>query len=199
VSRGDGHRRVAGRHEGPAGDVGPQPPRDGQAAPTYAAGYALHLVTDLPFTMSVAQDGDRAWAAHLMATSEPWLTLSQGYDECLAAVQPAADAELLVARAGSTPCGFVLLRPRGVAGSPYIVSIAVEASHRGRGVGSKMLDYVESHSRPGARHMFLCVSSFNTSARRLYERSGYCAVGELPDYVVDGSSEILMHKRLDRQ
>jgi [ribosomal protein S18]-alanine N-acetyltransferase len=57
---------------------------------------------------------------------------------------------------------------------------------------------VESYSRPAARHLFLCVSSFNTSARRLYERCGYSAVGALPDYVIDGASEILMHKRLDR-
>jgi ribosomal protein S18 acetylase RimI-like enzyme len=46
--------------------------------------------------------------------------------------------------------------------------------------------------------MFLCVSSFNDGARRLYERLGYIRVGQLPDYIVDGASEILMHKRLDR-
>jgi RimJ/RimL family protein N-acetyltransferase len=40
------------------------------------------------------------------------------------------------------------------------------------------------------------VSSFNERARRLYERHGYAAAGELKDYIVEGVSETLMHKRL---
>ena len=42
--------------------------------------------------------------------------------------------------------------------------------------------------------MFICVSSFNPGARRLYERLGYQVVGELPDYMVRGHSEILLRK-----
>ena len=42
--------------------------------------------------------------------------------------------------------------------------------------------------------MFLCVSSFNTRARALYERLGYQVVGELRDYVVRGHSEWLLRK-----
>jgi predicted GNAT family acetyltransferase len=55
-----------------------------------------------------------------------------------------------------------------------------------------------SRCLPEARHIFLCVSSFNTEARRLYERRGYRQAGEFPDYVMAGASEILMHKRLVR-
>jgi ribosomal protein S18 acetylase RimI-like enzyme len=43
--------------------------------------------------------------------------------------------------------------------------------------------------------VFLLVSSFNAGARALYERLGYEQAGELPDYVIDGHSEILMWKR----
>jgi ribosomal protein S18 acetylase RimI-like enzyme len=42
--------------------------------------------------------------------------------------------------------------------------------------------------------VFLCVSSFNERAQKLYQRLGYERVGELPDYVVKGYSEILMRK-----
>jgi len=52
---------------------------------------------------------------------------------------------------------------------------------------------------PEARHIFLCVSSFNGRASQLYERRGYVVVGELKDYVVAGESEILMHKKLERK
>ena len=68
---------------------------------------------------------------------------------------------------------------------------------RGTGVGSALLIHAEQYF-PEARHIFLCVSSFNARARQLYERRGYTAVGELKDYVIEGASEILMHKRLVR-
>jgi ribosomal protein S18 acetylase RimI-like enzyme len=148
--------------------------------------------------ISVATDADRDWSARLMAGSDPWKRLGRGYEECLAACQPHLDTLLFIARDGDTTCGFALFRERGVAGSPYLVSIGVAEAYRGRGIGSRLLAHAEAHFRPRARHMFLCVSSFNDDARRLYERLGYVRVGELPDYIIDGASEILMHKRLDR-
>jgi ribosomal protein S18 acetylase RimI-like enzyme len=149
-------------------------------------------------TISEATSDDRLWAARLMATSDPWIRLGRGYQQCLAAVQPQPDTELFVARDAGRPLGFVLLRPRGVAGSPYLQSIAVDPGARGRGVGSALLAFVEQRFRPAHRHLFLCVSSFNDGARRLYQRQGFRKVGEFPDYVIEGASEILMHKRLDR-
>ena len=131
-----------------------------------------------------------------MASSEPWLTLGRDFATCLARCQ-APEFVVLMARRAGAPCGFVLLHPTGVAGSPYIASIATSAAVRGQGVGSALLQAAERWI-PEARHMFLCVSSFNVRARRLYERRGYAQVGEFPDYVVSGASEILMHKRLVR-
>lgn len=43
-------------------------------------------------------------------------------------------------------------------------------------------------------NVFMCVSSFNQDARRLYQRLGYQVVGELTDYIVRGHSEILLRK-----
>jgi ribosomal protein S18 acetylase RimI-like enzyme len=149
-------------------------------------------------TIAEATGEDRPWAARLMATSEPWIRLRRGYQACLAVVEPQPDTEVFVAREGGAPVGFVVLRPRGVAGSPYLASIAVDPGARGRGVGSALLAFVEQRFRPAHRHLFLCVSSFNDRARRLYERVGFSQVGEFPDYVIEGASELLMHKRLDR-
>ncbi len=141
-----------------------------------------------------ATTAEREWCARLMAASEPWITLRRGYDVLLsAALDP--DTVVLVARRGGAPCGFVRIHPRGVAGSPYVASVAVAEPERGRGIGRVLLDATEARY-PKARYVFLCVSSFNTRARALYERSGYRLVGELPDYVVDGFSELLMAKRL---
>jgi len=143
-----------------------------------------------------AEEAELEWCARLMASSDPWITLGRAYGACLERVRRAG-SEVLVARRGGHPQGFVLLEPRGVAGSPYIASIAVAPEVRSGGVGSALVARAEGRY-PEARHMFLCVSSFNGRARALYERLGYRAVGELPDYIVDGASEILMHKRLVR-
>lgn len=130
-----------------------------------------------------------------MASSEPWITLHRGLDVCRpACVDPAY--LVLVARRHDTPCGFIRLHPRGVAGSPYIATVAVSEAERGRGVGAALLDAAEERYAGTARYIFLCVSSFNERARALYERHGYRLVGELPDYVIDGASELLMGKRL---
>jgi ribosomal protein S18 acetylase RimI-like enzyme len=129
-----------------------------------------------------------------MSSTDPWRKFGRDFAACIARLRR-PEYTILLARRDSAPCGFLFLHPNGVAGSPYIASIVTSAEVRGQGVGSALLDAAE-HWIPGARHIFLCVSSFNTSARRLYERRGYTQVGEFPDYVVDGFSEILMLKRL---
>ncbi len=138
---------------------------------------------------------EREWCARLMAASDPWITLGRGIDDLLpAALDP--EYVVLVARRGGAACGFIRIHPRGVAGSPYVASVAVTEAERGRGVGRALLDATEARY-PKARYVFLCVSSFNAGARALYERHGYRLVGELPDYVVDGYAELLMGKRLE--
>jgi [ribosomal protein S18]-alanine N-acetyltransferase len=142
-----------------------------------------------------AADADHEWAAQLMANSEPWLTLRRALEGCRAALRRPG-TELFIIRDGEQRLGFVLLAEHGLAGSPYIASIAVDESARSRGVGSALLRFAEEKYRNSHQHIFLLVSSFNLRARRLYERCGYQQVGEIPNYVVAGHSECIMHKRL---
>jgi ribosomal protein S18 acetylase RimI-like enzyme len=130
-----------------------------------------------------------------MAASDPWLTLGRGFDACLAACTSSADV-LEIAERGGERCGLVLVRPSGVAGAPYIVSIAVAPAFRGLGVGAALLAHVERACAGRSKHLFLCVSSFNPRARRFYERHGFEAVGTLKAFLIEGADEILMHKRL---
>lgn len=138
---------------------------------------------------------DRRWAAALMAASEPWITLGRTYEICLRNCQSALD-EIHVAWVGAERCGFTLVRERGVAGAPYLVSIAVADAWRSRGIGAELLAAFERRFTGRYRHVFLCVSSFNPRARALYERHGYRVVGVLDDFIIDGADEILMAKRL---
>jgi [ribosomal protein S18]-alanine N-acetyltransferase len=142
-----------------------------------------------------AEGGDAAWAATLMSTSDPWITLGRGFEASLRACTSKLDL-LEIAEISGERCGFVLVRPAGLAGAPYIVSIAVSASFRSRGVGAVLLAHVERTYRSRSRHLFLCVSSFNPRARAFYERHGFSTVATFTDFLIEGADEILMYKRL---
>jgi ribosomal protein S18 acetylase RimI-like enzyme len=148
-----------------------------------------------PIQIDRAGEEDREWTVALLAGSEPWITLGVTIAMCRAAC---CNSEYLVyvARCEGKRCGAIVLHPRGLAGSPYIKSIALEEGFRGRGFGAQLMDFAEELFRSESRNIFLCVSSFNTRARAFYERRGYRAVGELADYLIEGSSEIIMCKRL---
>lgn len=146
-------------------------------------------------TIEPARLGDDEWCATVMAATDPWVTLGRTYEASLVRLKREG-SELFVARRGDLRLGFILMDRYGVAGSPYIASVACAAEARGQGAGSAMLEFAE-RLYPDARHIFLCVSSFNAGARRLYERRGYTLVGTLKDYAIDGADEFLMTKRLD--
>ena len=142
-----------------------------------------------------AVDDERDWAAQLMATSEPWLTLGISLEQI---TKTCHDPEYLmfVAYVESLPAGMILLDRRGVAGSPYVKSIAVAEAYRSFGIGEALMKFSENLFCKEAKHMFLCVSSFNKKAQIFYKRQGYTMVGEFKNYVIKGADEILMHKRL---
>ena len=142
-----------------------------------------------------ASAADRDWAAALLAGSDPWLRLGATLETCLEMCRDPR-YEMYVALGDGERCGVAIVQDKGMAGSPYLKSIAVVEKLRSRGVGSALLDFAEARFRGEARWFFLCVSSFNARARALYERRGYVAVGELPDQVADGASETVMRKRL---
>jgi ribosomal-protein-alanine N-acetyltransferase len=144
--------------------------------------------------IGLAQESDYEWCAQLMAGSEPWITLRRDLEGSRAALRRPG-SELFVAREGDRPVGFLLMHPYGFAGSPYIASIAVADKARGEGIGSQLLAFAEEHFA-GRRFIFLCVSSFNRRAQELYYRLGYKRVGEIPNYVVEGHSELLLGKEL---
>lgn len=141
-----------------------------------------------------ALPGDAEWCAKVMSGADPWIRLGRTHAVCLERLTRAG-SELYIARRDGARAGFLLLDRHGVAGSPYVASVACAAEVRGQGIGSAMLAFAERRY-PDARFIFLCVSSFNVKARRLYERLGYALVGTLKDYIINGVDEHLMMKRL---
>lgn len=93
-------------------------------------------------------------------------------------------------RAGRRIIGFAVSRM--AADEAEILSIAVAASHRGRGLSRNLLLTHLGHlAGRGVRTVFLEVEENNQPARRLYERAGFAVAGRRERYYRQPSGEQL--------
>ena len=132
--------------------------------------------------------------AQLMTDSEPWITLRRTYDESLKILNDPSK-EIYVAVNGGALVGFIILNMNG-AFVGYIQTVCIAPEWRNKGIGSRLLRFAEDRILSEAPNIFMCVSSFNKDAQKLYQRLGYEVVGELRDYIVAGYSEILLRKAI---
>ena len=132
--------------------------------------------------------------AALMSGSEPWITLRRTYDDAVKIITEET-SEVHLAKLGDEMIGFAIIRMHG-AFIGYIQSIVVKSQYRGQGIGRRFMQYLEQRIFREQPNVFICVSSFNPDAKRLYEGLGYKMIGELRDYIVRGHSEILMRKTI---
>lgn len=85
------------------------------------------------------------------------------------------------ATAGRALHGFILSRL--AAGEAEILSVAVAASQRGRGLARSLLNlHMRRLAGLGVKAIFLEVDEDNEPARRLYHRAGFREVGRRPGY-----------------
>jgi ribosomal-protein-alanine N-acetyltransferase len=132
--------------------------------------------------------------ARLMTKSEPWVTLGRSYGDSLRIIQDPT-REVYVARDELGLAGFLILCMTG-AFVGYIQTICIHPARRGGGLGTRLVEFAEQRILQESPNVFMCVSSFNRDARRLYERLGYQVIGELSDYIIQGHSEILLRKTI---
>jgi ribosomal-protein-alanine N-acetyltransferase len=130
--------------------------------------------------------------ALLMTHSEPWIILRRTYDESLKILSDSSK-EIYVAVRKDELVGFIILNMKG-AFVGYIQTVCIAPESRSKGIGSLLLKFAEDRILSETPNVFMCVSSFNKEAQRLYENLGYEIVGELKDYIVSGHSEILLRK-----
>ena len=142
----------------------------------------------------IASQSEVEAGARLLVSSEPWITLKRTYEMTLN-VMSNTNRERYVAMDSDELAGLLILNLAGpLAG--YLQTICVAPAYHGRGVGPKLMKFAEERIFREHPNVFLFVSSFNDTALRFYERLGYARVGEVPNYLVDGHSEILMRKTI---
>ena len=140
----------------------------------------------------LAGAAEARFCADFMAASEPWLTLGLTQARIFNSLM-GSSREAHVATVGNQILGVLILHLAGPLNG-YIQTLAVPPEWRGGGTGGQMMDFAEPRIFQQSPNVFLCVSSFNHRAQNFYERRGYLRVGELPDYLAKGFSEILMRK-----
>ncbi len=85
------------------------------------------------------------------------------------------------ATSGERLCGLII--SRSAAGESEILSVAVAAPYRGRGLAARLLDlHLRRLAGIGCRAVFLEVDTSNEPARRLYRRAGFREVGRRQAY-----------------
>jgi ribosomal-protein-alanine N-acetyltransferase len=93
-------------------------------------------------------------------------------------------------RQGRTTIGFAVSRM--AADEAEILSIAVDARHRGRGLSRNLLLTHLGHlAGRGIRTVFLEVEENNQPARRLYDRAGFAVTGRRERYYKQPGGEQL--------
>lgn len=130
--------------------------------------------------------------ARMTIGEEPWVRFGNSYEASLRRMQDTSK-EIYVAESNAQVVGFVIINMKG-AFFGYIQTVCVEAEQRGRKIGTKLIERAEARIFRDSPNVFICVSSFNQNAYRLYERLGYSTVGELKDYIMKGHSELLLRK-----
>jgi ribosomal protein S18 acetylase RimI-like enzyme len=90
--------------------------------------------------------------------------------------------------------GIVSIRYPWLKG-PYLELLALLPDFQNQGLGTNILRWLEGEAvKSEARNLWVCASSFNHGALRLYEGYGFQPVATLPGLVVDGYDEILLRK-----
>jgi len=132
--------------------------------------------------------------ANLMSNSKPWVTLGRTYKESILLLQDTS-REVYIALIEGETVGFIIIQMQG-AFRGYIPTLAIKPEFRNQEIGSSLLKFAEKRIFRETPNVFICVSSFNENAKRLYIRLGYEVVGKLRNYIISGHSEILLRKSI---
>lgn len=132
--------------------------------------------------------------AYMMSNSDPWVTLKRDFNHSLKILTDSSK-EIYIAKQENNVLGFIIIVMNG-AFVGYIQTICVSPEARGKGLGSKLMEFAENRIFKNSPNVFICVSSFNEKAKKLYYSLGYELVGKLNDYIIKGHSEVLLRKTI---
>jgi ribosomal protein S18 acetylase RimI-like enzyme len=128
------------------------------------------------FTITQTTDAKKiTTCADMMSKTDPWMTYEMDHALCLKAFEGDCK-EIYVLENENEIIGFAILQ---VCGSfkGYIQSLCMNERFRGKGMGTTLLNFCEERILKISPNIFICVSSFNKGAMKLYYEFGFKLVG----------------------
>ena len=114
-----------------------------------------------------AGEADASSCASIMASTDPWKTLGRKYDDTFRMISDAGAEVFVAVTPDEEVVGLVQIRMIPVF-KGYIAALAVHEAWRNQGIGTMLLEFAEERIFRESPNVFLCCSSFNHDAMRLY-------------------------------
>jgi ribosomal protein S18 acetylase RimI-like enzyme len=130
----------------------------------------------------------------LLAESDPWKKLGYSagdWDRIFCPVPQGRDS--YVAELDGRVAGIAIVKQKFLLGD-YLELLGVAGWARKQGIGDRLLTHIERLVFERTKNVFACVSDFNQQARDFYKKQGYQEIGPMPNFLIPGSSEILLRK-----
>jgi len=137
---------------------------------------------------------DREAVVQLLAESDPWKKLGYtagDWDRIFCPVPQGRDS--YVAELDGRVAGTAIVKQKFLLGD-YLELLGVAGWARKQGIGDRLLTHIERLVFERTKNVFACVSDFNQQARDFYKKQGYQEIGPMPNFLIPGSSEILLRK-----
>ncbi|MBA5869454.1 MAG: GNAT family N-acetyltransferase [Nitrospira sp. CR2.1] len=155
----------------------------------------MQPIDDRPDTLiREMQPEDRDPVIGILAHSDPWKRLgfaAADWERIFTPIPVGRDTFVLDVR--GTVLGIAIVRRKFLFGD-YLELLGISPDVTGRGLGTRLLSHVESHTFARAHNLFACVSDFNDTARAFYRKQGYKEIGPMPNFLIPGYAEILLRK-----
>ena len=131
--------------------------------------------------------------AILMVENDPWKKVGRTFEQAVENFSsPDHDCyELMV---DGKLAGFLVLILNGFLAGGFIKSIMVIDEYQGKGIGKQLLGFAQDRIFEEYSNAYICVSSFNNGALKLYQREGFKVIADLEALLVPEHSEFLLRK-----
>ncbi len=148
-------------------------------------------------TLHPMMPDDAAALGAEFAAMTPWSVYpysAEALSRYLSTATPGAPRYLV--RCNDEPAGAIGLQVEWLRG-PYIQFLGLRPAFQSKGIGSRLLRWIETEARATAqRNLWVAASHFNDGALSFYRKAGFLDAAPIPDLVADGVTEILLRKRL---
>ncbi len=150
-----------------------------------------HRLTGALELRPVAVDEAAILGLQLMAM-EPWRSLgftATGLERYFTRVDPGLHRYSVLWE--GRLAGVVAVRYPWLRGA-YLELLGLFAETQGRGMGQHIIAWLVSETSIGGANLWATVSASNHGARCFYEKQGFVPIGDIPNLVREGYTEILL-------